>query len=39
MAPGAPKDGFAVALQKGNPFPAESVAGVVVYKTLFKLFC
>src|SRR3984893_9245647 len=39
MAPGAPKDGFAVALQKGNPFPAESVAWAVLYRTLLTLFC
>src|ERR1700739_4597692 len=39
IAPGAPKDGFAAAVQKGSPLPDESVAWVVVYWTLLMLFC
>jgi len=39
IAPGAPKDGLATAVQRGRPFPAESVACVVVYWTLFMLLC
>src|SRR5882724_2173052 len=39
MAPGAPKEGFTVAVQNGNPLPDASVAWVVLYCTLLMLFC